>query len=77
MKNEKLMIWLCSIAGIVAVMGFLQWTKGHDERLMRAANAYEQCVKEKYNTTPMEWYWTHGKTMPKCDSKPYYDSTRN
>ena len=71
-RSEKLMIWICAIAGIIAVSWFLQWTADRDVKLMEWADAYEKCVAAEYHTTPMEWYWEHGETYPECDPKNYY-----
>lgn len=69
-KSEKLMIWLCSIAGVLAMVAFLQWTAGRDEKLMQWADAYEKCVSAEYHTTPSAWYVEHGE-YPECDAKNY------
>ena len=71
-RSEKLMMWLCSIAGIVAVIWFFQWTAERNEKLMTWADAYEKCVMAEYHTTPMAWYWDHDETLPECDPKDYY-----
>ena len=73
-RSEKLMMWLCSLVAIAAVIWVLQWSAERDEKLMTWADAYEKCVMYEYRTTPTEWYWSHNKTMPECDPKPYYEN---
>ena len=69
-RSEKLMTWLCAIAGVLAVIAFFQWTADRDQKLMTWAESYEKCVATKYRTTPSAWYIEHG-SYPACDASSY------
>ncbi len=46
---------------------YLNWTAKHDEQIMMAADKYETCVMNEYNTTPSAWYQEHGE-YPYCEN---------
>lgn len=64
---EKTKVWLSAIVGVLAVSGVLHWSIQRDQKIMVAAEAYEQCVKTEYNTTPTAWYEAHGE-YPICQN---------
>jgi hypothetical protein len=51
---------------IIALAVFIEWTSKRDEKIMIAADKYEECVREEYGMSPSKWYAEHGE-YPTCD----------
>lgn len=66
-KNEKLQLFLLVIIIAIGLGLYLYWINGRDETIMKAGSDYEQCVKEKFDTTPADYNARNGE-YPKCET---------
>jgi len=59
---KNIIIVILIIAGIVAI---LTWSDNRADKIMKAADLYEECVKQEYGVSPSYWYQEHGE-YPTC-----------
>jgi len=59
---KNLIICTIIIAGVVTI---LAWSDNRDEKMMKAVDLYEECVKQEYGVSPSYWYQEHGE-YPTC-----------
>jgi len=59
---KNIIIVILIIAGIVAI---LTWSSKKDDKIMKAADLYEECVRQEYGVSPSYWYQEHGE-YPTC-----------
>ena len=59
---KNIIILTLVIAGIVAI---LVWSDNRTDKMMKAADLYEECVKQEYGVSPSYWYQEHGE-YPTC-----------
>ena len=59
---KNIIIYTLIIAGLVAI---LAWTNNRDAKIMKAADLYEECVRQEYGVSPSYWYQEHGE-YPTC-----------
>ena len=59
---KNIIIYTLIIAGIVAI---LAWTNNRDAKIMKAADLYEECVRQEYGVSASYWYQEHGE-YPTC-----------
>ena len=64
-KEYYAIIWTAIV--FVLIAGYTIWLSDRDARLMRASQAYEDCVMENFSTTPTKWRHEHGE-YPICNS---------
>lgn len=63
--NHKLKLWIYSILIIILIASYFRWIDNRDKKLAKSIKIYEQCVKEKYDTTPAAYRVEHGE-YPYC-----------
>jgi len=59
---KNLIICTIIIAGVVTI---LAWSDNRTDKMMKAADLYEECVKQEYGVSPSYWYQEHGE-YPTC-----------
>lgn len=65
-RERKFIIGFTLLMVAVVLVAYIGWTVKRDEQLMKSMEAYEDCVREEYNTTPAAWYEENGE-YPNCD----------
>ena len=70
--KERIEIWAIIALEMIAILGgvygIISWSKWRDQRLMQAAEAYEECIAREYNTTPSAYRVENGQ-YPVCNGK--------
>jgi len=66
--KQKAILWTCGIVGVLAVVALNHWYNARDVKLITWADKYEQCVKNEYQTTPVDWHTSNG-FYPPCQTK--------
>ena len=59
---KQIIILALVIAGIVAI---LTWSGNRTDKVIKAAELYEECVVKEYGVSPSYWYQEHGE-YPTC-----------
>lgn len=71
-KIERIEIYGIIVLEMVTILagvyGIITWSNWRDEKVMQAAEAYEECVEKQYHTTPSDYRAEHGE-YPVCNTK--------
>lgn len=68
--NKERIAHIAQGAIIGALLGagigwYMHWLEQRDHELRVWAGSYEECIQDKYHTTPTQYYWEHGE-YPTC-----------
>lgn len=66
--NNRFAYTFLGVLALLLLVAFLRWTGEQDVKRAAWADAYEQCVREQYHTTPTAWYDQHGE-YPDCQTQ--------
>jgi len=61
--TTEVIVGLIVVATIITF--FLALSDKRDEKIMKAADLYEECVRQEYGVSPSYWYQEHGE-YPTC-----------
>lgn len=64
---KKLLYIAIILAAIACAVALFKAMEARDEALAKAAEQYENCVRDQYGTTPTAWRMEHG-VYPTCES---------
>lgn len=64
---KPLTILTTTLLAIALLYGLFQWMQARDEAIAQGAQAYEECVKREFGTTPSAWYNEQGE-YPVCNN---------
>jgi len=65
--QEKIILWLAALAGVIASFWVLPWVNKQDEYRNESVARYEACIEAQYGTTPAHYRLEHGD-YPECNS---------
>jgi len=58
-------ITLSIVALIISIIALNVAFSNRDAKIMKAADLYEECVRQEYGVSPSYWYQEHGE-YPTC-----------